>query len=230
MRLLQVTSAPVRCLAYSPDGRLLAAGSDDHSVQLLSPADGRELSRLTGHADWVRGVAFSPDGKELATAGWDDTVRLWSVAGRKQTAQLDGHAGGAWAVAYAAVGRLLATGAGDGLVRLYQAPDESPRTLPGHRWPVDGLVFNRTGVWLASASHDRTVRLWGTWRDGAKEELTGHSDWVRCVAFSPDDWLASGGDDQRILLWSGGHSARRELVGHTGAVNRLAFTPDGAAL
>src|SRR5271163_1701121 len=84
MHILKGHTAAVRCLAYSPDGRMLASGSDDHLIKLWDPATSQERGRLTGHTDWVRAVAFSPDGKQLASAGWDDSVRLWGVARKSQ--------------------------------------------------------------------------------------------------------------------------------------------------
>ncbi|MFE5618323.1 trypsin-like peptidase domain-containing protein [Streptomyces sp. NPDC056524] len=64
-------------VAFSPDGRTLAAASDS-TVLLWDTASGKELTVLTGHAEAVRALAFSPDGRTLATAGADHTVRLWA--------------------------------------------------------------------------------------------------------------------------------------------------------
>jgi WD40 repeat protein len=71
-------------VAFSPDGNILAAGSQDNTVWLWNVAQPRHhLSRdgapLTGASDWVNAVSFSPDGKLLATAG-DKLTRLWDVA------------------------------------------------------------------------------------------------------------------------------------------------------
>ena len=70
-------------VAFSPDGKTLAAGSADDTVRLWNvsdPAHPAPLGRpLTGAAGYVQSVAFSPDGKTLAAGSADDTVRLWNV-------------------------------------------------------------------------------------------------------------------------------------------------------
>ncbi|MBC7264336.1 MAG: hypothetical protein H5T64_08240 [Chloroflexi bacterium] len=71
-------TAAVRSVAFSPDGAILASGSDDGRVRLWDVASGRELRTLSGHTAAVCSVAFSPDGAILASGGYDETVRLWS--------------------------------------------------------------------------------------------------------------------------------------------------------
>jgi WD40 repeat protein len=67
-------------VAFSPDGRLVATGSDDHTVRVWDARTGRELRRYTGHTDTVTGVAFSPDGRQVLSGSDDKTVRLWEVS------------------------------------------------------------------------------------------------------------------------------------------------------
>jgi WD40 repeat protein len=69
----------VQAVAFSPDGRLLASGSDDHTVRLWDPTTGATVQTLEGHSDSVQAVAFSPDGRLLASGSDDRTVRLWDV-------------------------------------------------------------------------------------------------------------------------------------------------------
>src|SRR5262245_11648702 len=60
--------APVNCLAFSPDGKLLASGSVAKSIKIWDLATGKEIFTLQGHARPVLSLAFSPDGKTLASA------------------------------------------------------------------------------------------------------------------------------------------------------------------
>jgi len=70
---------PIFAISLSPDGRLLASGSDDNTVKLWRVSDGALLHTFGGHSDNVAGVAFSPDGRQLASAAHDHTVKVWWV-------------------------------------------------------------------------------------------------------------------------------------------------------
>lgn len=69
----------VEAIAFSPDGKRLATGSDDNTTKIWDAQNGQELMTLTGHTGGVFGVAYSPDGTRLATAGGDGMVRLYTL-------------------------------------------------------------------------------------------------------------------------------------------------------
>jgi WD40 repeat protein len=68
--------ASVYSVAFSPDGKTLASGSEGQTVKLWDARTGQEMATLKGHTDYVSSVAFSPDGKTLASGSWDNTVKL----------------------------------------------------------------------------------------------------------------------------------------------------------
>ena len=79
VRTLQGHSQTILTLAFSPDGSMLASGSEDNTVRLWNVADGQKIATLKEHSHDVRSVAFSPDGEWLASGSLDDTVTLWRL-------------------------------------------------------------------------------------------------------------------------------------------------------
>ena len=69
--------APVKAVAFAPDGTRILTGSSDNTARLWDAATGRAVATLTGHTDFVWTVAFSPDGTRVLTGSEDKTTRLW---------------------------------------------------------------------------------------------------------------------------------------------------------
>jgi RNA polymerase sigma factor (sigma-70 family) len=213
-------------VAWSPDGKALAAASWDHTIRLWDPATGRELRRFTGHTNAVMCAAFSPDGKTLVSGGnGGDTgnVRVWDVATGQERLSLQGHDGSVVeAVAVSPDGKTFASGGGGNGARTLTLGDLATgkvlRHLGGKDNGVNGVAFSPDGRVLAAAYGSRgwfgrppglrppavgsVVRLWDVRTGDELHTLKGHDNGVRSVAFSPDGKrLVSGSHDSTVRVW-----------------------------
>jgi WD40 repeat protein len=207
-------------IAYSPDGKILAAGGADNHIRLYDASTGKQLRRLSGHlartfnpmrdkksafdllvgslgAGNVTTLAFSPDGKTLASGGWDDTVRLWDVASGKELRRLFAHKAMVARVAFSPDGKVLASRGGlDGVLRLWDPA---------------------TGAELHHVEGLSRVNPWRFYREAA-------------LAFAADGKTVAVSSPKAIVFYdvASGRETRR-LPGYRDCMY-LAFSPDGKLL
>jgi WD40 repeat protein len=232
IKLLDVTTGKVVAIgngatyvdsaAFAPDGKTLATGNKEHTIELWDVASCKELKtckeprKLKGHDFGVTSVAFAPDGKMLASGSQDGTIRLWDVDRGKE------------------------------LIKRDHADKQSPsRIVRSVAFATDGKTLT-----LASSGDDGTIKLWDV--STSDEGITNLTERIKpienkqsvtSVVFAPDGkTLASGDMDNNVRFWNVTTGEPRNfrdvttgqylntLKGHAQTVWSLAFTPDGKTL
>jgi len=150
-------------LAFSPDGKDLAAVMYNQSIYLFDATTGhpkRVLKLNTGGAG-TRALVFSPDGRLLATAGERGTVKLWDLEAGRMRGVLQGHTSGIYCLAFSPDGNTIVTGDNDFAVRLWDTVTGQERmTLGGLNDRITAVAFSPDGNTLAAASRDGYAQLW----------------------------------------------------------------------
>lgn len=228
----------VNSVSWSPDGTMLASGSQDKKIFLWNVSTGKESRSI--HVDSVRGirVRWSPDGKILASTG-NRNVHLWNPATGKKIRTLtpstqDGvNQFSADCLDWSPDSKSLASGGSDSTIRIWDCKSgQQIRSMSGHRDDVYGLSWSKDGNTLASASADKTIRLWNVASGKVLHVLEGHMDTVTRVCWSPDgQTLASIGYDRTVRLWD--PVLGKEIhpsSGHGAGVSSVSWSPDGTMI
>jgi WD40 repeat protein len=224
----------VRAVAFSPDGKLLAAATGEPDEPgTVTLWDLATLKPRWAHTEktGIPGVVFAPDGQTLAIAIYDHTAKLLDTAGGKVQVTLR-HPKEVRAVAFSPDGKLLATACWDGLLRVWDtALGVEKVTSKGNRDRIFGVQFSPDGKLLLSAGGNDGARLWDAATGEEKRTWSQDGLYIRCARFSNDGrWVLAGGWDGTVRLWDVESGVLRARFGRLGGVDGVAFSPEERVL
>ncbi len=182
IRQFEGHSAPVRSIAFGPDGKTILSGSDDTTMILWNISSGSIVWTLKGHTDSVWSVAYSSDGKMALSGSRDTHIILWNLETGSEIRRLDGHSAAVRAVVFgpddqtalSASGNMAARGlAVDNSLILWDLNTGAEiRQFKGHDEAVRSLVLSADGTQALSAADDNLLIWWRV------DSLDGMLDWV----------------------------------------------------
>ena len=225
----------VSAVAWSPDGKRIASGSGDHTVQVWDASDGSHVYTYRGHDSDVSTLAWSPDGKYIASAGLDNTVQVWEAASGKLAYTYRRHSDVVYDVAWSPDGTRITSASNDGTVQVWNAftgnliltynsppsPRGSPAPWNAVAWSPDGkrIVIGGLGnIEVLDVASGKDIASYGY-----------NSAIVHALAWSPDGrYIAVGSSTEMVQIWD--LQTGQNIFnyrGHSGDVLAVAWSPDG---
>ncbi len=241
----------VNSVAFSPDGNILASGSDDETIRLWNVNTGELLNIFEGHESRVNSIAFSPDGNILASGSDDETIRLWNVNTGELIETLTRHKRSVNSVAFSPDGNILASSASS-IISLWNAKafDPNPEpvlwdletgkqveentefllgTLEAPVYEISSMAFSPDGTILAGESGG-DVFLWNVNTGELIETLKEPDTEVDSFAFSSDGTILAGESYRDIMLWDMNTGELLNTFAGQQSITSMAFSPDGTIL
>ncbi len=216
----------VAAIAFAPDGRFVATGSND-GVVIQHDIQDNTSCELTRCEERVTALAFSTDGSQLAI-GAGDGVRILEVSGRGILRSFGEHKDRVWSVEFSPDGKYLASASADHTVIVRNLAAGEYRVLQGHSDEVRSVAFSADGSLLASGSPDDTAALWDIAAGKRIETFKGHSHNVESVAIhqvGDSIRVITGSSDGFVKRWNTGAS-RTSVLRCKPGVLQVAILPD----
>jgi WD40 repeat protein len=231
------TYLPTRAVAWSPDGKRLAVGSDDTNVYLFNTVNWSIAKTLSGHVSSVLSLDWSPDGKMLASGSGTDNIdphnelgldptpgevfdhyviKIWNVTSATFVANLTGHIDSVMCLRWSPDGKKLASVADnkDKSIKIWDVPSRNQtQNITGHTLGTLAVDWSPDGKTIATGSRDFTIRLWYP-GNGTPIKMFRSSNCVRSVRFHPSGELlaASGPAESMLQVWNISSGAKKDFT------------------
>ncbi|KAJ6692060.1 WD40 REPEAT PROTEIN [Salix purpurea] len=217
--------------------RRFVSASKDGDARIWDISLRKSVICLSGHTLAITCVKWGGDGV-IYTGSQDCTIKMWETSQGKLIRELKGH--GHWVNSLAlSTEYVLRTGAFDHTGKTHSSPEEMkkvaleskhPKTrMTGHQQLVNHVYFSPDGNWVASASFDKSVKLWNGITGKFVAAFRGHVGPVYQISWSADSrLLLSGSKDSTLKIWDiRTLKLKQDLPGHADEVFAVDWSPDG---
>lgn len=228
----------IRVLAWSPDGKRIGGGSDNHTAQVWDAITGKNVVIYRGHSSFVEGVAWSPDSKRIASGSADATVQIWEPNTGNLIYTYRGHSLWVNRISWSPNGKYIASGEQSGIVghvvqvRVWEVSTGNTITIyRGHTNGAFSVAWSPDGTRIASCGYDGTLQIWEA---SSGKIIVGFrsNTFLYGLSWSPDSkYIVVGGNSPSVWVINvNTGTIVYTYSGHTGYVGDIAWSPDNTRI
>ncbi|KAJ6952557.1 hypothetical protein NC653_041632 [Populus alba x Populus x berolinensis] len=210
----------VSCLSFSSDGQLLASGGFDGLVQIWDASSGNHKCVLEGPDEGIEWVRWHPKGHLVLAGSEDKSVWMWNADKGAYLNSFTGHEASVTCGDFTPDGKTICTGSDDASLRIWNPKSgENIHVVRGHPYHTDGLT-------CLALSSDSTLAITGS-KDNSVHIVNITSGRFNTLAtyhvHGSSPWAATGGLDQKLIIWDLQHSLPRATCEHQDGVTCVAW-------